>query len=154
LIGRPLPLPAQRPANLGPGRQRRRPSRGPTAPRPLQQPAGGPNFYEFGDDVLYEIHVDNSGDGRPDISYPFRFRTTLRDPGTFPYNTGPIKSLNSPNWNSRQFYSVTRVEHGSRRVLGAGPPTPPSTPAWPPATTRSGRIQPSRPARSPSTVAR
>ena len=28
---------------------------------PLQGPAGGPNFYEFGDDVLYEIHVDNNG---------------------------------------------------------------------------------------------
>ena len=31
---------------------------------PLQGPAGGPNFYEFGDDVLYEIHIDNNGDGR------------------------------------------------------------------------------------------
>ena len=30
---------------------------------PLQDPAGGPNFYEFGDDVLYEIHIDNDGDG-------------------------------------------------------------------------------------------
>ena len=32
---------------------------------PLQGPAGGPNFYEFGDDVLYQIHIDNNGDGRP-----------------------------------------------------------------------------------------
>ena len=31
---------------------------------PLQQPAGGPNFYEFGNDVLYEIHIDNDGDAR------------------------------------------------------------------------------------------
>ena len=92
---------------------------------PLQEPAGGPNFYEFGDDVLYEIHVDNTGDGRADITYQFRFRTVLRDPGTFLYNTGPIRSLNSPNWNSRQFYSVTRLEHGSRRVLGVGLACPP-----------------------------
>jgi hypothetical protein len=92
---------------------------------PLQEPAGGPNFYEFGDDVLYEIHIDNTGDGRADISYQFQFRTVLRDPGTFLYNTGPIRSLNSPNWNSRQFYSVTRVERGSRRVLGAGLACPP-----------------------------
>ena len=42
---------------------------------PLQGPAGGPNFYEFGDDVCYEIHIDNSGDGRADISYQFRFKT-------------------------------------------------------------------------------
>src|SRR6266567_4450212 len=44
---------------------------------PLQAPAGGPNFYEFGDDVLYEIHIDNSGDGRADITYQFRFRTEV-----------------------------------------------------------------------------
>ena len=44
---------------------------------PLQGPAGGPNFYEFGDDVLYEIHIDNNGDGQADISYQFRFKTTV-----------------------------------------------------------------------------
>src|SRR5713226_4847471 len=71
---------------------------------PLQGPAGGPNFYEFGDDVCYEIHIDNSGDGRCDTSYHFLFETRLRDPNTFLYNNGPIKALNSPNWNSRQFY--------------------------------------------------
>jgi len=45
---------------------------------PLQSPAGGPNFYEFGDDVLYEIHVDNNGDGREDVSFPFGFTCHLR----------------------------------------------------------------------------
>ena len=74
---------------------------------PLQGPAGGPNFYEFGDDVLYEIHVDNNGDGRADVSFQFRFRTTVRNPETFLYNTGPIQSLTSPNWNRRQYYDVT-----------------------------------------------
>ena len=73
---------------------------------PLQGPAAGPNFYEFGDDVLYEIHIDNNGDGRPDISYQFRFTTQVVDPGTFLYNTGPIESLTSANWNRRQSYSV------------------------------------------------
>ena len=77
---------------------------------PLQDPPGGPNFFEFGDDVLYAIHVDNDGDGVPEISYVFRFTTRLRNPATFLYNTGPITSLGSPNWNRRQFYSVTRVE--------------------------------------------
>ena len=74
---------------------------------PLQLPAGGPNFYEFGDDVLYQIHIDNDGDGRSDISYQFRFRTELTDPDTFLYNTGPIESIGSRNWNRRQFYDVT-----------------------------------------------
>jgi hypothetical protein len=104
---------------------------------PLQEPAGGPNFYEFGDDVLYEIHIDNSGDGRPDISYQFRFQTVLRDPDTFLYNVGPIKSLDSPNWNSRQFYSMKRVEHGHSTRLGRALACPPcnigplSTPDYP-----------------------
>jgi hypothetical protein len=92
---------------------------------PLQGPAGGPNFYSFGDEVLYEIHVDNDGDAQPDITFQFRFQTALRDPGTFLYNTGPILILDSPNWNSRQFYTVTRVTGGNSVVLGSGLACPP-----------------------------
>ena len=88
---------------------------------PLESPAGGPNFYEFGDDVLYEIHIDNNGDGRADISYEFRFHTTVRDPDTFLYNTGPIESLSSPNWNRVQTYSVGV----NGRSLGSGLTCPP-----------------------------
>ena len=88
---------------------------------PLQSPAGGPNFYEFGDDVLYEIHVDNNGDGQADVSFQFRFRTTVRDPETFLYNTGPIQSLDSPNWNRRQSYDVSM----SGRTIGTGLACPP-----------------------------
>ena len=77
---------------------------------PLQGPPGGPNFFEFGDDVLYSIYIDNDGDGLPEIAYEFRFQTTISNPNTFLYNTGPIESLTSPNWNKRQAYTVTRVE--------------------------------------------
>jgi hypothetical protein len=103
---------------------------------PLQGPAGGPNFYEFGDDVLYEIHIDNSADGQADISYQFRFQTQLQDPASFLYNSGPIESLNSANWNSRQFYSVTRLQNGTVSALGSGLACPPcnigplSTPSY------------------------
>ena len=41
---------------------------------PLQKPDGGPNFYEFGDDVLYEIHVNNRGDATRDVSFQFKFQ--------------------------------------------------------------------------------
>jgi Domain of unknown function (DUF4331) len=104
---------------------------------PLQGPAGGPNFYEFGDDVLYEIHIDNNGDGQADISYQFRFTTTVRDPDTFLYNTGPIESLSSANWNRVQTYSVGVVRGGSFSGLGSGLACPPcnigplSTPDYP-----------------------
>jgi hypothetical protein len=92
---------------------------------PLQLPSGGPNFYEFGDDVCYEIHIDNNGDGWPEISYQFRFTTTVRDPDTFLYNVGPINSLNSPNWNRVQSYDVAVVSRGSARTLGSGLLCPP-----------------------------
>jgi hypothetical protein len=92
---------------------------------PLQGPAGGPNFYEFGDEVLYEIHIDNTGDGRADITYQFQFTTTVADENTFLYNTGPILSLDSPNWNRRQFYTLTRTENGTTELLGKNLPCPP-----------------------------
>jgi hypothetical protein len=104
---------------------------------PLQAPAGGPNFYEFGDDVRYEIHIDNDGDGFADISYQFDFRTALRDGDTFLYNTGPIRSLGSPNWNRRQFYRVTRRTAAAEKVLAENLACPPcnvgplSTPDYP-----------------------
>ncbi len=84
---------------------------------PLQGPAGGPNFYEFGDDVLYEIHVDNDGDAEPDVTYQFRFTSRVRNPRSFLYNTGPIEALNSKSWNRRQFYSVTKVVEGHQPVV-------------------------------------
>src|SRR5947209_6835158 len=89
---------------------------------PLQDPPGGPNFFEFGDDVRYSIYIDNDGDGAPEVAYVFKFETRLRNPNTFLYNTGPITSLGSANWNKRQFYSVTRVEGGDTTAYGTGTP--------------------------------
>jgi hypothetical protein len=104
---------------------------------PLQEPAGGPNFYEFGDDVLYAIHIDNTGNGEADLTFEFRFRTEVADENTFLYNTGPITSISSPAFNRRQFYDVTRVTNGSQNSLGTNLACPPcnigplSTPNYP-----------------------
>src|SRR5829696_9425584 len=94
---------------------------------PLEAPAGGPNFYEFGDDVIYQIKFDNDGDGHVDVTYEFRFRTEISNPSTFLYNTGPIESLDSANWNRRQFYKVTRVDtrKNKKTVLADGLACPP-----------------------------
>src|SRR5262245_46481006 len=64
---------------------------------PFEDPQGGPNFYRFGDNVLYEIKIDNNGDAVEDITYQFRFTTQVRNPNTFLYNTGPIRALDDPN---------------------------------------------------------
>jgi len=99
---------------------------------PFEEPAGGPNFFQFGDDVLYEIKIDNDGDARADVIYQFRFKTRITNPNTFLYNTGPITALDSASWNLRQSYSVTRVvvsgdedEVGERRVLAPDLMSPP-----------------------------
>lgn len=93
---------------------------------PGEAPAGGPNFYEFGDDVLYTINIDNDGDADDDYSFQFRFKTVVSNDNTFLYNTGPITSLSSSNWNRKQFYDVSLVrEKGDTTVLGSDLSSPP-----------------------------
>jgi Domain of unknown function (DUF4331) len=77
---------------------------------PLEEPAGGPNFTAFDDDVRYAIHIDNDGDSKDDITYQFDFKTKIRNPNTFLYNTNTINALDDPDWNMPQFYSVTRIK--------------------------------------------
>jgi hypothetical protein len=99
---------------------------------PLEAPASGPNFYSFDDNVLYEIKIDNNGDGVPDIGYQFRFNTTTRNPNTFLYATGPISSLTDPNWNRPQTYTVTLVHFDKKgNEIGGGPPGSPYGPGGP-----------------------
>jgi hypothetical protein len=93
---------------------------------PLEDPAGGPNFFEFGDDVLYRINIDNDGDGKADITYDFDFKTVVNNPDTFLYNTGPIGSLDSPNFNRRQFFTVSEDRKGKKtKTLGKDLASPP-----------------------------
>jgi hypothetical protein len=93
---------------------------------PLEYPPGGPNFFEFGDDVTYAIHISNDGRPDADITYRFRFHTSLQNNKTFLYNTGQITSLDSATWNRRQFYRVAKdVRGGGHTVLGEDLACPP-----------------------------
>jgi len=78
---------------------------------PLEAPASGPNFYSFDDSVLYQIKIDNNGDGVDDIGYQFRFHTATVNPNTFLYAGLPIGFQNGAytNWNRPQTYDVTLV---------------------------------------------
>jgi hypothetical protein len=121
---------------------------------PLESPAGGPNFFEFGDDVLYGIHIDNNGDGLAEWTYNFRFRTETVDTSTFLYNTGPIKPLEPgshtyANFNRPQLYYVTVVDkQGKGTILGGDLPCPPcnigprSTPNYPAIAASAVRVLP------------
>lgn len=104
---------------------------------PLEAPAGGPNFYQFGDDVRYAINISSSGT-QTDISYQFNFSTAAPNPAAgFLYNTGPITSLSDSTWNRRQTYDVTKVQGGKSTTAGSSLPCPPcnigplSTPDYP-----------------------
>jgi hypothetical protein len=76
---------------------------------PLEEPSNGPNFYNFSNSGVYEIHIDNNGDAKEDITYQFQFRRDVRDVNTDKYNLGPVLTLDSENLNVRQFYTVRRI---------------------------------------------
>ena len=90
---------------------------------PLQDPYGGPNYFTMDPEALYEIHVDNNGDAREDLTFQFRFTNTLKDISlpvggknvSIPLiNAGAISAGNTANLNVTESYSVTLVR-GNRR---------------------------------------
>lgn len=83
---------------------------------PLLAPASGPNFYRWSDNVLYEIRIDNDGDAIADLSYEFRFQTTVANPNTFLYTTGAVTTLTDTDLNVRQTYTVRRRDLATRAV--------------------------------------
>jgi hypothetical protein len=89
---------------------------------PGQLPQGGPNYYQFGENIRYEIHVDNNmatkGD---DIIYRFSFQKVNEDPTTF-FNIRLGKQ------NLKTSYTLERSVDGGKRFStivnkGTVPPT-------------------------------
>jgi hypothetical protein len=96
--------------------------------QPLQAPYGGPNYYTLDPDALYEIHVDNTGDGVEDVTFQFRFQNALQDialdigpAGNTKHvsvplaNVGPFSTDTDPALNVRESYTVSCV-FGDRRT--------------------------------------
>src|SRR5262245_37400593 len=46
---------------------------------PFQTPYGGPNFFQLDPEALYQVHIDNDGDAREDITFRFRFTNASRN---------------------------------------------------------------------------
>jgi hypothetical protein len=93
---------------------------------PNQEPAGGPNFYQWAEDTNYDINIDNDGDARPDVTYRWRFKTKYRNPDSFIYNNGAVTSLNDENLLIRQTYDLYKIEGNNRRQLFNNAPVAPS----------------------------
>jgi hypothetical protein len=94
---------------------------------PLQAPYGGPNYFAMNPNVLYEIHVDNDGDARENLTFQFRFANRLANDnrgqrlmiGTqnvaIPLkNKGPVSADDLTNLNFRESYTLSLVR-GDRR---------------------------------------
>jgi len=95
---------------------------------PLQDPYGGPNYFALDPDALYEILIDNDGDAREDLTFQFRFQSTLSDialdvgPGSATkrvsvpvVNVGPISPGMTEALNVVETYSVALVRGDRRR---------------------------------------
>ena len=61
---------------------------------PLQDPYGGPNYFSLDPNALYEIHIDNNGDAKEDITFQFRFKNTLKTANGQPGIQIPIGTAN------------------------------------------------------------
>ena len=46
---------------------------------PLQDPYGGPNYFDLDTNAVYEIHIDNNADAVEDITFQFRPSTLVKD---------------------------------------------------------------------------
>ena len=91
--------------------------------QPLQAPDGGPNYFSMDPNALYEIHIDNDGNAREDLTFQFRFRNALKSiPLTIGtasvaiplIQVGPVSALNDANLNVNETYTVSLVR-GDRR---------------------------------------
>jgi hypothetical protein len=87
---------------------------------PFEAPEGGPNYFEWDDNVRYDIYVDNDGDARPEITYTLESQTASGDMNSFLYNTGPITTLDDSDWKRSQRYTVTEVSESGGAVTIVG----------------------------------
>ncbi|WP_283139395.1 DUF4331 domain-containing protein [Rhizohabitans arisaemae] len=79
--------------------------------QPFELPRS-PIPYRFAVDTHYDVNVDNTGDGTPDLVYRWTFRDEDRR-GLLPFVTGPVTSLTSPHLRFRQHYTLERLRPGS-----------------------------------------
>ncbi len=90
---------------------------------PFQDPQGGPNFYMFNPSALYEIHIDNDGDAKEDLTFQFKFTNTSKGTALniggkqvkIPLiNSGVISGVNPGTLDVRETFTLD-VVRGDRR---------------------------------------
>lgn len=91
--------------------------------QPLQAPYGGPNYFKMDPNALYEIHVDNNGDAKEDITFQFRFQNKFnaialpigdKNVAIPLTQAGQVTDLRAATLNVNETYTVDLVR-GDRR---------------------------------------
>lgn len=95
---------------------------------PLQDAYGGPNYFSLDPNALYEIHIDNNGDGKEDLTFQFKFKNTLVNGGngiTLPVGgknvaiplrqVGPVTTAPDANLSYNETFTID-VVRGDRRT--------------------------------------
>ena len=97
---------------------------------PFQDPQGGPNFYMFNPNALYEIHIDNNGNGVEDMTFQFKFKNTSKDAALtvggksvkIPLiSSGTISGVNPAALNVRETFTIDLVRGDRRGGTRTGP---------------------------------
>jgi len=92
---------------------------------PLQDPYGGPNYFNLDPDAVYNIHVDNDGDADSDLTFEFKFNTidknlTVNANGVktaIPLILGGPIDATGTTLNVQQSYTITLASHGKRETV-------------------------------------
>ena len=91
--------------------------------QPFEIPQGGPNYYTMDPNALYEIMIDNNGDGAEELTFQFRFTTTTKGLSVMAgsksipvplSNIGAFSDVNMNAQNIAETYTLTLVR-GDRR---------------------------------------
>jgi hypothetical protein len=88
---------------------------------PLEEPQGGPNFYDLDENAVYKINIDNQGSARPALVFEFKFKNLLKGLAVSAggqnvpvplVNIGPVNTAGA-NLNLIQTYTVRLVRNGN-----------------------------------------
>jgi hypothetical protein len=93
---------------------------------PYENPMGGPNYYQFDPKVRYQLHIAQAGHNVADITYSVEFQTTVKNPNTFLYETGPYAKDGDPGLNVQQTATITKNVRGvGDTIIGTNLPVQP-----------------------------
>ncbi len=85
---------------------------------PLQDGAGGPNFFTMDPDAVYEIHIDNDGDAKEDLTFQFQFQSTLANGGAgLALDVGPTGNTKSVAVPLTNIGGITSTSSAAQNVL-------------------------------------